>query len=269
MMSSFLVLVSGEGPTDIGEKDFSCVGICAPGKWKPGPMALFVDAFIKEIYGFSPMNTEPMWFGEETTLSLVSKNLKPMSLGSNMYFVKNARALFAIARKLALQKNEDVLPVLFRDADGTHSSNKSEYSKKCESIAHCLYKDDYGKMSCFVCPMVPKPKSEAWLLCALQNSYHNCESLEALPGNDKSPKSAKQALSRVIGCGARESIRECLVRFIENEDISPCQIKMPSLELHKQYLKEVRISRSDIEKILPKSQLTHFKNAVNNVQLCQ
>ena len=47
--------------------------------------------------------------------------------------------------------------------------------------------------------MVPKPKSEAWLLCAVANAYQHCQKLEALPGNDDSPHSAKMQLQAALG----------------------------------------------------------------------
>jgi len=42
--------------------------------------------------------------------------------------------------------------------------------------------------------MIPKPKSEAWLLCALKNKpYESCEKLEDRSGNDDSPNSLKKS----------------------------------------------------------------------------
>ena len=48
-------------------------------------------------------------------------------------------------------------------------------------------------------PMLPKPKSEAWLLCAVANGYQHCQALEGLPGNDDSPYSAKKQLQAALG----------------------------------------------------------------------
>ena len=42
--------------------------------------------------------------------------------------------------------------------------------------------------------MLPKPKSEAWLLCAIKNSYQNCNALENESGNDNSPNNLKTQL---------------------------------------------------------------------------
>lgn len=48
--------------------------------------------------------------------------------------------------------------------------------------------------------MVPKPKSEAWLICALKpNAYQNCGALEeSLSGNDNAPEPAKEQLEALL-----------------------------------------------------------------------
>ena len=44
--------------------------------------------------------------------------------------------------------------------------------------------------------MMPKPKSEAWLLCATkENPYQHCQALENESGNDKSENPLKKQLS--------------------------------------------------------------------------
>ena len=48
-------------------------------------------------------------------------------------------------------------------------------------------------------PMLPKPKSEAWLLCAMVKGYQHCQALEALPGNDDASRSAKAQLQAALG----------------------------------------------------------------------
>ncbi len=48
--------------------------------------------------------------------------------------------------------------------------------------------------------MLPKPKSEAWLLClARSQKGGDCAKLENLPGNDDSPNSAEQQLDAALG----------------------------------------------------------------------
>jgi hypothetical protein len=48
--------------------------------------------------------------------------------------------------------------------------------------------------------MIPKPKSEAWIICALKaNPYLGCDPLEDRSGNDNSPDSLKGKLARLLG----------------------------------------------------------------------
>jgi hypothetical protein len=48
--------------------------------------------------------------------------------------------------------------------------------------------------------MIPKPKSEAWLICVLkEHAYQNCQSLEDRSGNDNSPNSLKDELEEILG----------------------------------------------------------------------
>jgi hypothetical protein len=49
-------------------------------------------------------------------------------------------------------------------------------------------------------PMIPKPKSEAWLVCAWKNHpYQGCEALEERSGNDNSPNNLKTELADLLG----------------------------------------------------------------------
>lgn len=48
--------------------------------------------------------------------------------------------------------------------------------------------------------MIPKPKSEAWIVCAVkENPYQACLSLENRSGNDNSPNSLKDELVGILG----------------------------------------------------------------------
>jgi hypothetical protein len=85
--------------------------------------------------------------------------------------------------------------ILFRDADGTASSERGEWQDKWQSMLDGF---EAGQIFTGV-PMIPKPKSEAWILCALRNKYQNCEKLEYESGNDASPNSLKQQLEEYLG----------------------------------------------------------------------
>ena len=81
--------------------------------------------------------------------------------------------------------------------------------------------------------MLPKPKSEAWLICALKNSYQNCNNLENESGNDISPKSLKKQLE------VYNLSNEQICEKIEKNEIDIEKIKMNSFEKFKSRLEEI------------------------------
>jgi hypothetical protein len=97
--------------------------------------------------------------------------------------------------------------------------------------------------------MIPKPKSEAWLLCAVkENPYQHCHHLEDESGNDRSPNSLKVQLSAVLHCN--DSGRQ-LNDMIKNNEINVHQIDMPSFNAFKENLEKV------LKKVFPHLQGEH------------
>jgi hypothetical protein len=112
------------------------------------------------------------------------------------YFYGNAMTLGRMALDLAVQLGEFVVAVFFRDTDGTRSSHVGIWQDKWQSVC------DGFKHAGFTrgVPMLPKPKSEAWLLCLASSSRGGSyEKLEHLSGNDDSPNSAKSLLEVALG----------------------------------------------------------------------
>lgn len=73
--------------------------------------------------------------------------------------------------------------------------------------------------------MVPRPKSEAWLLCALRPSaYANCAQLEDASGNDASPNSLKQQLEKVAGAASADE----QAQWLRDGTVDVNRIDMPS-----------------------------------------
>ena len=216
-----IILVSGEGPTDIGKSQYGSPNVCCWGEWEPGPMACFVDKIL-QANGINSFEYAAMWFVPETVLSEISKEIGHMILrNSNSSsrsagFRKNAFALLSLAYVISQNENCDVLPILFRDAD------QRNWEEMRWQIAHCADKSE----NIYVCPMIPNPKSEAWLLCALKHNYTSCEKLEdELPENDDSPNSAKKQLGEYLESNNIYKINE----LIENGTIDPLRITMPSM----------------------------------------
>ena len=54
-------------------------------------------------------------------------------------------------------------------------------------------------------PMVPKTRSESWILCVVDKNAARVSYYENLPGSDKSPKSGKKVLSKMLGCSEKEN----------------------------------------------------------------
>ncbi len=85
--------------------------------------------------------------------------------------------------------------------------------------------------------MIPKPISEAWLLCALkQNPYQNCKELEHGSGSRRSPNSLKKKLNNILG---QEPTSEMLSELVMKRKIDHSRIDMPSFNAFKNRLLEV------------------------------
>jgi hypothetical protein len=77
--------------------------------------------------------------------------------------------------------------------------------------------------------MIPNPKSEAWLICALKNNpYQHCEQLENRSGNDDSPNNLKDELKTILSTIGKEY--NDINTMIKNEEIDVYKIKMPSFD---------------------------------------
>lgn len=255
-----IILASGEGPTDIG-KTSGNYDVYAPGSWEPGPMAYFISHIINNLLGFAPLETAAMWFIPEEALNRIAKNIKPMTLGKNKEFSKAARTLLACADKLSQTVNCSVLPILFRDTDGSRSQRSmGRWREKHDSIAFCM---DRNHLTMHVCPMLPNPKSEVWLLCALQNKYKSCSQLENISGNDDSPNSAKYLLQE---CLCTETSQAYLVELLENGRIRPDAIDMPSFNAWKNDLSSMITSGFEL-KNLPEQALRHLRKIALSVRI--
>ena len=213
-----LILVSGEGPTDLGR----CLGAdpCEGDAFQPGPMAWLVDQIAETSERYSFLELHLMVFLSKQRLSEKSKKLKPPSLPGRKrgqetaYYFRNARALALEAIDLAATSGQSVVAVLFRDADGTQSAGRGQWRDKWNSMCQGFDHEGYAAGV----PMIPKPKSEAWLLCALKPSqpYQHCARIEDESGNDAGLDALKSQLESALGKPPTatllaELVRECRV----------------------------------------------------------
>lgn len=225
----FLIL-SGEGASDIGTKNGEI-----------GPMTKLVDTWIAQQIGYSLIEGSFYTIIPKKQLTETAKGIKPRSMkgkkqeSETRYYYKNAQALALLAQLKRKELGGDLplILVLFRDADGTASAERGVWQDKWKSM---LTGFEAGEISTGV-PMIPKPKSEAWILCALRNKYQNCGKLEDESGNDDSPNSLKQQLEEHLG---ESGTRTLLNDKIDAGEIDINQIRdMPSLTAFKDRLGEV------------------------------
>jgi hypothetical protein len=111
------------------------------------------------------------------------------------YFYINAWMLADIAIEIEKASNDKAIAVLFRDCDGTHSSPVGLWASKWESMINGFGRAGFSRGI----PMLPLPKSEVWLLCALRSTVDDCSCFEDISGNDCSPNSAKNQLDAELG----------------------------------------------------------------------
>ncbi|HBB30396.1 MAG TPA: hypothetical protein DDZ80_05255 [Cyanobacteria bacterium UBA8803] len=223
------LLLSGEGTTDIGTQDDEI-----------GPMTKFIDNWITPRINYSLIDIGQYTLVTKEELSQKAKSIKSLSKkgkkhpSETRYYYKNARALALLAQEESSKRDSiTVIPILFRDADGTASSDRGEWEYKRKSMLKGF--EHEGILTGV--PMIPKPKSEAWILCALRNNYQNCQQLESESGNDDSPNSLKKQLEDHLD---EPATRELLNDQIDlgRLDISKI-VDMPSLTAFKQRLDEV------------------------------
>ncbi len=235
-------LLSGEGSGDIGSCDEGGEP-CEGEGFRHGPMALFVDRLVQAKHGYSPREASWWGFVSESALArraLELKEAKEMRLPGKKrgretgYFFKNARVLARIAVEIGRKKNDEIVAVLFRDADGTASSERGLWERKYQSMLDGFAEEGIRRGVA----MIPKPKSEAWILCALRpDLYQGCGVLEDRSGNDDSPDSLKKELRKLLGLGV--AVTETLVARIEDGSIDPLHIEMPSFTAFRKRLEDV------------------------------
>jgi len=208
-------------------------------------MAIIIDQLIAvELdYDFSFLHSQCASFVSENELASQAKTLKRSKKSMTLrgkkkpketrYFFQNARALAKLAQQKAKELNDTVIAVLFRDTDGTASAGRGFWKDKVNSMHHGFSQEAFE----LGIPMIPQPKSEAWLLCAVKdNPYQHCHLLEETSGNDHSQKPLKQMLSDALN--GRISSKTINTLLIEKK-IDVTQINMNSFNKFSATLRQV------------------------------
>jgi hypothetical protein len=230
------VLFSGEGPTDCGQCQ-SGTETCEGADYDYGPMTSLADQIIEPRWGFSPLDCDLCGYISEQGLSGIADTLKAQRkslllrgkkrAAETGYFYRNARALAVHAKQTVLDRqDDDVIAILFRDSDGTASAGRGLWDTKVKSIRDGFEAEDFARGV----PMVPKPKSEAWLICGLKDpTVAEAAKLETRSGNDHSPKSLKKEFAALLDDRGHSTTD--VVQLVEDGDISvDATTKMPSFQ---------------------------------------
>jgi hypothetical protein len=170
-------------------------------------MTQLIDKEIELVHQYSILDATPecyIYISEKRLddLKQVRKKQKrsmlltgKQQLQETGYFYINAWMLGEAALRLELEHHDRTIAVLFRDCDGSRSASPSLWQDKWNSAKEGFRRSGLGERGV---PMIPKPKSEAWLLCAVKNNYQHCAALEDLSGNDGAPNSAKTQLEQAM-----------------------------------------------------------------------
>ena len=225
-----LVLISGEGSTDLG--------MCDSSGFLPGPLAFFVDQWLERRTGYSLLEFEMFRLISKSELKQRSKSLKPFSrrgkktAAETRFFFNNARAMAQIAIECQQSENVEILAILFRDSDDETSCGRGLWQEKHQSMLDGFTREKF----LYGVPMVPKPISEAWLLSALRERYQHCDGLENESGRCGTANPLKKQLETFLG---KPATRDLLVGKIKHGDLAIHNITMPSMMAFKNRCDEV------------------------------
>jgi hypothetical protein len=207
---------------------------CEGNRHQQGPMAIIVSQIVEQRLGFSFIDAPYYGFVSKSGLVQRASRFKHQKKSPRLpgrkrpketgYFYRNARALALCAKDKEAELHDEVLAVLFRDSDGTASADRGLWQDKWNSMIEGFSDEEFERGV----PMIPKPKSEAWIICSLKkNPYQGCEALESRSGNDNSPNSLKGELAEILnGSPSREQLCE----MVNNGTIDCSRIDMLSFQ---------------------------------------
>jgi hypothetical protein len=198
------IMVSGEGSGDIGSIYLD--------KFTKGPMSILIEKVLKRHMPYwnrdyfnndVPLNFKYVSHGflKKKAENTAKGNGKFSLPGKGIYKLHGGQ--YKQARELAKLsiENECQVAIYFMDCDGKNSDKNIKSSRQSDIVETINTGLRKGKAQSGIA-MVPKPTSEAWLICHCQTTpYLNCGPLEInLSGNDKCPdeNSPKKVLEKYI-----------------------------------------------------------------------
>lgn len=217
------ILVTGEGSSDMGGSN-NGQPISTGEFYNLGPMALLVVQLLQKIM--------PDW--NEDTMDFESPNnwitcISGNELARQAKDVRKHRPSTKLKKGFVEHANRATTMVEYARDNGHqlvfyfHDTDKCDFSDLHQSVILGLN----GVDGVHGIPMIPKPTSEAWLICGIkQEPYAHCTALETqLSGNDAASdgNAPKKVLAQLLGCEATTDQQYEVVKGI---DVT--RINMPS-----------------------------------------
>lgn len=229
------IVMTGEGPTDMGTCNDS-QAICTDSQLDDGPIArLMFKTILQYLPNWNIDNLEQENIASHLTL-IDEKWLESTCKGKKHGLIRPSKAVTKgmtvhaqRAQVLAeyAQSNDHQMAAYFHDTDGTRSQleNMPDRQEKLTQAIKAGFRA--AKFENQGLAIVPKPTSEAWLICGVKESpYQHCGLLEtSLSGNDNSPNRAPKAVLGEI-LGNSKYTRSDLNDLVNQLD--PEKIDMPS-----------------------------------------
>lgn len=215
--------------------------ICTGEDFQPGPMIVLVSQIVEGIDGYSPLDCACCGLVARAELNAVvdkhKHNWKSAKLRGRhrtretQYFQRVARALARLAARWSTEIQDDVVAILFRDNDDHQSTPASLWKAKIDAVHAGFAEEGFTRGVA----MIPRPTSEAWLLCALsERPYEGCEALEERSGSPHAKRPLKKALEELLGA---KPTRELLCDLVVDGKIDADRINMPSFNVFRENLR--------------------------------
>lgn len=241
-----IFVLSGEGTTDLGCCN-NAQGICEDEGFQIGPMTTLLNQMLEARLGYS-VSSIPSGYRYvsearlEEALEERKKSKRSMSLAGKKrgqetgYFYNNAWMLATITQEIEETSSQDkAIAVLFRDCDGTRAKS-GLWQSKWDSMVSGFKRAQFDRGV----PMLPNPKSEAWLLCVASPQLSDCARFESVSGNDHSPNPAKNQLEAALGGHQTATV---LNDWLEANPIDETRAAtMPSFKAFQQSLEQALIA---------------------------
>ena len=200
-----MVVLSGEGPTDMG-RCRGPVDCCTGEAFEAGPLAVIVDRVLAATLDYRPLQVHPQgvhFIGKARVMQRARDGAQRRGFAfigkkrgqETGYFYLAAWMLGELALELEAAYTDSSIAVLHRDSDDRADGPNDLWERKFKSMLDGFTRA--GHMHGV--PMLPRPISESWLLCAARPGLANCAALEDEAASDNAPRPLKVQLAEALG----------------------------------------------------------------------